>query len=59
MKRARAKRLLVHYFETVFRRAGAGWDADNVAEVEELADALIDAAVEQMHDELEQQEHRR
>lgn len=59
MKRERAKRLLVHYLEVAFRRAGAGWDSDNVAEVEELVDTIIGAAVEQVHDELEQQEHQR
>lgn len=44
--KTRAKRLLVHYVRVAFEKAGAQWDADNQAEVEELVDALVQASVD-------------
>jgi hypothetical protein len=42
----RAKRLLVHYFRTVFEAAGLRWDSDNQAEIETAVEYLIDAAAQ-------------
>lgn len=39
-----AVKLLQHYFETAFRRAGGKWDNDNNAEIAEAVDAIIAAA---------------
>lgn len=43
--RARAIQLLEHYLGNLHRAAGLQWSGDNSAEMEELADALIDAAL--------------
>jgi hypothetical protein len=44
----RAKRLFRHYFSTVWQAAGLRWDSDNVAEVDDIVDCLIAAAVAEM-----------
>ena len=51
-KRAQARRLMQHYFKLVAERAGVKWDHDNVAEIGDLVDLLIDAAKEEMMDDL-------
>jgi len=51
-QRARAVELLQHYFELIGRRAGIQWHADNNAELEELADALIEAAADKAADDM-------
>ena len=46
--RGRAKHLLKYYLRMVARSSGVQWDSDNDAEVEEIVDCLIGAAVEEM-----------
>ncbi|MCL6559918.1 MAG: hypothetical protein K6U74_14220 [Firmicutes bacterium] len=36
-----AKELLVHYFRTVWLKAGLKWDSDNTAEVESIVDSIV------------------
>lgn len=48
--RERAKRLLVHYFGTVWPRERFNWDGDNVVEIEEIVDLIIEAAVERLEE---------
>ena len=50
--RQRAKDLLVHYFETIAKRAGMKWDRDYTAEIECVVDDIIDAAVEAARNEI-------
>lgn len=40
-KRESAKKLLRHYFRMVWQKAGLTWDADNDAEINDLADLLM------------------
>lgn len=40
----RAKRLLIHYLSGLVRFSGARWDSDNDSEVEDIVDAIIEAA---------------
>lgn len=42
--RSTAQRLLHHYLQTVFRKAGLGWGGDNDVEVYNLVDQIIGAA---------------
>lgn len=42
--RQHAQRLLHHYLETVFRKAGLGWGGDNDVEVYGIVDQIICAA---------------
>lgn len=46
MNRENAKKLLCHYFKLVFERSGLKWDSDNEAEVREIVDLMIVAALE-------------
>lgn len=46
-RKDRAKSNLVWYIEKVWRAAGLNWDSDNVAEVEEIVEAILDAAKEE------------
>lgn len=39
-----AKRLLTHYLRGLVLASGHNWDSDNDSEVEEIVDAIIDAA---------------
>lgn len=48
-----ARRLAKHYFGLLGSECGVHWTADNDTEVEELVDAIIDAAAEQVQVELE------
>ena len=36
----KAKSTLVHYFRTVWQKAGLKWDSDNVTEVEGIVDDI-------------------
>lgn len=45
--RAFAKRLMVHYFKTVWPGSVFTWNEDNQAELRVMVDAIIDAAVEE------------
>lgn len=45
--RYRAKRLLNHYLRQNAQATGTHWDSDNDAEVDEIVDCIIDAAVEE------------
>lgn len=47
-KRKRAKLLMQSYIHMLMLRAGMYWDDDNVAEIDELVDCIIDAAIEEM-----------
>ena len=47
-RRDEAVKLLQHYFETAFRRAGGKWDNDNNVEIAEAVDAIIAAATPDM-----------
>jgi len=47
-KRAYAKRLMVHYFKVVWPTEKYPWHSDNQAEIEDLVDAIIDAAGQEM-----------
>lgn len=51
-KREKAIRLLENYFSQALQRAGLRWDNDNRSEMEELADCLIGAAVQEVRAEL-------
>ena len=42
----RAKRLLKYYFSRLSKPSDLGWNLDNNAEMDDLVDYLIDAAVE-------------
>lgn len=44
-RRPAAKKLLVHYFRTLFKQAGLEFDADNKTEVELIIDLVIEAAI--------------
>ncbi len=53
--KAQAKRLLVHYLQTVWKKAGLKWDGDNEVETEEIVDSIIDAAqadVQELRDDI-------
>ena len=52
MNEQKAKQLLVHYFTITARAAGIQWDGDNVAEVEDIVEHIIGAAVEKMAPEI-------
>ena len=52
-KRDYAKRLLVHYMNFTWEKIGLKVDYDNIAEWEDIVDALIDAAKEEMVEEME------
>jgi hypothetical protein len=43
-QKQRAKQLLVHYFRVVYERNGWRFDADYAAELEDIVDAIVDAA---------------
>lgn len=44
MKIDDAKRILVHYFQAIARRAGQPFDADCIAEIEAAVDCIYEAA---------------
>lgn len=46
--RERAKELAQHYFQLFADELGLPWDSDNHAEIEEMIDSIIDAAIEVM-----------
>lgn len=48
MNRTAAKDLLVHYFSTVWKKAGLNWTGDNVVEVESIVDRIVNAAVSEI-----------
>ena len=50
-KRAIAKRLLVSYFDWIFKKSGLHWNTDNIEEVEAIVDNIIDATIEEIRDE--------
>ena len=52
MNEERAKHLLVHYFNVVARHAGFKWDGDNVAEIEDIVEYIVAAAVERQAGEI-------
>ena len=41
-----AKRLLCHYFRTMWEKSGLAWDGDNEVEVSGIVDDIIDAVEE-------------
>ena len=43
-KREEAKKMMVHYFRTLFNQAGLEFDSDNKTEVELIIDLIIEAA---------------
>ena len=45
--RIEAKKLLLNYFKAVAEKAGMKWDPDYTAEVEDIVDHIVDAAVEE------------
>jgi GTPase involved in cell partitioning and DNA repair len=54
----RAVRLMSHYFETVWKKAGIRWDADNFVEMETLVEFLIDAAKDETRERVKELESR-
>jgi hypothetical protein len=42
-----------HYMNTLAKASGVHWDNDNISEVDELVDAIIDAAKEEIEAEQE------
>jgi len=44
----KAKRLLKHYFRTVFVKADLPWDSDNDAEIDEIVDSIYDSLCEEI-----------
>lgn len=52
MNEEKAKELLVHYLTLVAGAAGFRWDGDNVAEIEDIVEHIIGAAVEKMAPEI-------
>lgn len=44
-ERARAKQLMTHYFRRIYNEVGRKWDSDNTAEIEDLVDCLVNAAI--------------
>jgi hypothetical protein len=44
----KAKELAQHYFELIAIGAGVQWDSDNRAEIDNLVDAIIAAAVDEV-----------
>ena len=47
-KRQKAKRLAKHYFSLIALEAGVSWSGDNDVEIDELIDAIIDAAKDEI-----------
>jgi hypothetical protein len=43
-----ARRVLVHYFYTLFEASGLDWDHDNLVEVESIVDDIYGAAVREV-----------
>ena len=52
MNEERAKKLLVHYLTLAAGASGFRWDGDNVAEIEDIVEHIIGAAVEKMAPEI-------
>jgi len=46
-KREQAKKLMVHYFRTVFKQSGLEFGPDNKTEVELIIDWIIEAVQEE------------
>lgn len=42
--REQAVKLLTHYIQVAWTRAGVNWDSDNEAEIREAVESIIDAA---------------
>jgi hypothetical protein len=42
----RAARLLKHYFRLIAQKSGIKWDSDNDSEIEQIVEAILDAASE-------------
>jgi len=47
-RRADAKKLLVHYFRTVFNQSGLEFQPDNKTEIELIIDWIIEAVQEEV-----------
>lgn len=45
-QKQKAADLLIHYFRTVFEKAGLKWDSDNDAEIYEAVVAIVQSAIE-------------
>jgi len=45
--REQAVKLLTHYIQVAWTRAGLKWDSDNEAEIREAVESIIDAASNQ------------
>ena len=55
-KRKHAKRLLIHYF--IMARTGAyHWDFDNISEIESIIGLIIDAAKDEIRQEIRSNEN--
>jgi hypothetical protein len=51
----RAKRLLVHYVEYGFKKAGLPFDSDNKAELEDIVDSIACGVLREVRNELKEQ----
>ncbi len=49
----RAKSVLRHYFNQVYKKAGLGWDSDGDVEIGDIVDHIVEAACEKMRREQE------
>ncbi len=52
-KREQAKDYLVHYFRMLASKMGIHWDANNDQEVEHTVDLIVDAAIEEIFEHME------
>jgi len=49
----KAKKLLVHYFRITMEAAGIKYDTDNTSEIEQIIDAILEAADDQAADRMD------
>jgi hypothetical protein len=52
-KKEQAKQLLSHYMRLVFAESGLNFDSDNYAEIDLFVDLVVEAAKEEILQELE------
>jgi len=52
MNEKKAKQLLVHYLTLAAGASGFRWDSDNVAEIEDIVEYIVAAAVERQAGEI-------
>jgi hypothetical protein len=51
--KAEAAQLLVHYFQMIAKKAGLPWESDHTAEIEAAVEHIIDAARDEVRDDLD------